>query len=46
VFEFTVNGTYFHRVSDIWCMRSYLVYLTLNILFSVVGFVPMLLWKV
>ena len=31
-----VNVTYFHRVSNIYCMRSYLVYLTLNIIFSVV----------
>jgi hypothetical protein len=37
VFEFTINGTYFHRVSDIQCMRSYLVYLTQNIIFSVVA---------
>jgi len=36
LFEFKINATYFHRVSDIWCMRSYLVYLTLNIIFSVV----------
>jgi hypothetical protein len=36
VFEFTLNVTYFHRISDIECMRSYLVYQTLNIIFSVV----------
>ena len=30
VFEFTSNATYFHRVSDIYCMRLYLVYQTLN----------------
>jgi hypothetical protein len=36
VFEFTFNVTYFDRVIDILCMCSYLVYQTLNILFSVV----------
>jgi len=36
VFEFTFNVTYFHRLSDFWCMRSYLAYETLNIIFSVV----------
>ena len=35
VFEFTFNVTYFRRVIDIYCMRSYLVYLTLNTIFSV-----------
>jgi hypothetical protein len=29
---------YFHyRVSDIWCVNLYLVYLTLNIIFSVLS---------
>jgi hypothetical protein len=36
VFEFTFNVTYFNRVIDIQCMRSYLVYQTLNILIRVV----------
>ena len=36
VFEFTFNTTYFHRVSNVYCMRLYLVYRTLNIIFSVV----------
>ena len=36
VFEFTFNVNYFHTVSDIQCMRPYLVYQTLNIIFSVV----------
>ena len=33
--EFTFNVTCFHRVNDIQCMHSYLVYQTLNIIFSV-----------
>jgi hypothetical protein len=36
VFDFTFDVTYFHRVIYIQCMRSYLVYQTLNILLSVV----------
>jgi hypothetical protein len=39
VFEFTIDVTYFHRVSDIQCMRSYLVYLTLNVILNVLDFV-------
>ena len=34
------NVTYSHRVNDILCMRSYLVYQTLHILCSVVLIVP------
>jgi len=37
VFEFIFNVTYFHRVIDIYCMHSYLVDQTLNILFRVVS---------
>jgi hypothetical protein len=36
VFEFTFDVTYFHRVIDIECMCSHLVYQTLNIIFCVV----------
>ena len=36
MFEFTFYVIYFHRVSDIWCIRLYLVNQTPNILFSVV----------
>ena len=36
MFEYTLSVTYFHRVIDIKCMRSYLVYQTLNIIFCVV----------
>ena len=32
VFEFTFDDAYFHRVIDIWCMPSYSVYQTQNIL--------------
>ena len=44
IFQFLVDieclslhfeATYFHRVIDIWCMRSYFVYQTLNIKFCV-----------
>ena len=35
MFEFTFDFTYFHGVTDIWCTRSYLVYQTLTILFSI-----------
>ena len=38
VFEFTFIITYFDRVSDSWCMHSYLVYQILNIIFSVVRY--------
>ena len=34
--EFTFDVPYFHRVSDIYCMRLYVVYQTLNIIFSVI----------
>jgi hypothetical protein len=36
MFEFTFNVTYFHRVIDIESRYWYLLYQTLNILFSVV----------
>ena len=36
VFEFTFDVTYFHSDIDIKCMRSYLMYQTLHIMFSVV----------
>ena len=36
MFEFTFNATYFHRVINVWCMCSCVVYQTLNIIFSVV----------
>ena len=36
VFGFTFNVNYLHRVIDTWCMCLYLVYQTLNILFSAV----------
>ena len=40
VFEFTFNVTYFHRVIDIYCMHSYLMYQTQKIIFNVVGLTP------
>ena len=36
VLEFTFNVTHFDRAIDLLCVRSYLVYETLTILFSVV----------
>ena len=35
MYEFTINVACFHRVIDIWCMHFYLVYQTLNIIFSI-----------